>query len=176
MNEQIKENNETKGVTKKFYQKKWFWIVVGILGVIVLFSSIKGEDAEEGDNAEQTTQGATTEVQTSIEDYKALCNIYTYEELARNPNSYKGKKVALKGEMIQVLESGRDVELRINVNGEFDETVYVIYTLKDGEGRILENDVVDIYGTFAGLLTYESVLGSEITLPRIDARYVEIVK
>ncbi len=43
----------------------------------------------------------------------------------------------------------------------------------DDGSRILEDDMVTIYGELDGEYTYETVLGSEVTLPFMDAEYVE---
>ena len=56
----------------------------------------------------------------------------------------------------------------------WDDTIISTVTIPDGEDRILENDIIDIYGTCAGLYTYESVLGQKISLPRIDIKYYSI--
>ena len=171
MNDQMQENFEMKPKKKKFYQKWWFWVIVGFLGISMMVGIL--------DDGESDTEyvGTETQAQTQMDEaeYKSSCKTYTYKELARNPENYKGEKITLKGEVIQVLESGKKVEMRININGDYDQTVYVMYTLKSDEGRILENDKVKVYGTFEGLLTYKSVLGAEITLPRIDAKYIELV-
>lgn len=174
MNERTQEILEAKSKKKKFYQKWWFLVIIGILSVSIVLGIIGDEESENEYTSTDQVQG--TAAQTSEEDYKLSCQNYTYEELARNPENYKGEKIALRGEVIQVLESGKNVELRVNMNNEYDQTVYILYTLKSNEGRILENDIVKIYGTFEGLITYESVFGAKITIPRIDAKYIEIIE
>lgn len=46
------------------------------------------------------------------------------------------------------------------------------YTTRDL--KILEDDIVIIYGTYEGLKTYTSVLGGEITIPHINAEIIEV--
>jgi hypothetical protein len=48
-----------------------------------------------------------------------------------------------------------------------------VYDTADGD-RILEDDIVTIWGTSAGLYTYETVMGSELTIPSLVANYVEL--
>lgn len=113
--------------------------------------------------------------------YKSKCKEYTYEQMARNPKKVKGKYAKLTGEVVQVMEDGDFVELRVNITkdsyGYYSDTVYVYYTMKSKKGdRILEDDIITIYGKLAGTETYTSVLGSEITLPKINAEYIELNK
>ena len=172
MNEQIQKITEEKVEVKKkkFYQKWWFWVIVAIVGIFII-SSTSESDAPNGNEKDTTIETD----QASVEDYKASCNNYSYEELARNPDSYKGKKITLHGEVIQVMEDGKRVSLRVNMNSNYNQTVYITYTLKSGEGRILEDDILEIYGTFEGLFTYETVLGAELSIPHVDAKYIERV-
>lgn len=111
------------------------------------------------------------------EQFKASCTSYPYEELARNPDSYFGQNIVFRGEVIQVLEDTGGVTMRVNVTegnyGIWDDTVMAYYSYDEGESRILEDDIITMYGTFGGLYTYESVLGASITVPLM---YVEVVE
>lgn len=113
-----------------------------------------------------------------INAYKENCEEFDYESIARNPDQYKGKYAKFTGEVIQVLESGKNVELRVNVTKGaymYEDTIYVTYTRKnETESRILENDIVTIYGTLEGLKSYESILKTTITIPQINAKYIDI--
>lgn len=175
MNEQMQETQEKKA-GKKFYQKWWFWLIVVICGIVII-SVNSGEESSE-DTEKNTSQNVSTEApseiaQPSVEDYKNSCNSYSYQELARNPDTYKKKNIVIRGEVVQVIEDGKKVKLRVYMDSVFDDTIYVFYTLKNGEGRILEGDVLDIYGTFEGLISYETVLGAKVTVPSVNAKYIE---
>lgn len=183
MNEEVQVIVEPKAKKKRFYQKWWFWVIV-FLGVVIIAAGSSGEDtSNEGNEGKSTTtvtatktsEKTPTEPTLSEEDYKASCSSYTYKELARNPDLYQGKKVALQGKVIQVIEDGNHIELRVNINGEYSDTIYVMYTKKENEGRILEDDMIKFYGSFEGLLTYTSILGAEITIPQVDAQYIDLV-
>ncbi len=123
------------------------------------------------------------EVDFTLEDveekYKSNCKVYTYEEVARNPESVKGETAQVSGKVIQVVESYAYTYLRVNITknkyGNYEDTIYVIYKPKsETEDRILEDDIVTIYGKLNGTETYTSVLGSSITLPCIVGEYIEI--
>ena len=175
-NEVIAEKqNKKKKITKRW----WFWVIIIFLGMSLLIGVIDDGDVAEEDNLHKNNQSNTeenTSYQISEEEYKSSCKTYAYKDMARNPDNYKGENITLKGEVIQVLESGKKIEMRVNMNNDYDQTFYVLYTLKSNEGRILENDIVKIYGNFEGLMSYKSVLGAEITLPLIDAKYIEIIE
>lgn len=112
-------------------------------------------------------------------NYKEKFQEYNFEEMARNPQKVKGENAKVTGKVIQVIENGLDVVLRVNITKKDDsydsDTVYVEYKRKnDDEDRILKDDIVDIYGILNGLKTYTTVLGAEESLPFISAEYVDI--
>lgn len=128
-------------------------------------------------------EGMTCELDitcTSIdpEQYKESCVTYSYDELARNPDSYAGQDICLRGKVIQVIEESGAVTMRVNVTegdyGIWDDTIMAYYEYSDGESRILEDDIITMYGVFGGLYTYESVLGASITVPLMYAEVVEV--
>lgn len=109
--------------------------------------------------------------------FKKECKTYSYDKIARNPDKYDGKKAKFTGEVIQVIEDGDDYTLRVNITkGTYywDDTILVSYTKRsDKEPRILEDDIITMYGTLAGTYTYETVMGSSLTVPLFYAEYVD---
>jgi len=111
--------------------------------------------------------------------FKASCQAYSYEEISRNPDNYKGLPAVFTGQVAQVMEASYSstVVLRVNVTqgeyGWWDDTIYVTYTMPEGRARILDNDIVTIYGELDGLESYTAVLGNTITIPRLKAKYIE---
>ena len=109
--------------------------------------------------------------------YKSSCTAYDYSTIARDPDAYKNTYGKYKGEIIQVLEDGNDLQLRVNITKEsygYSDTIYVVYTLKDGESRLLEDDIVTIYGMNAGTVSYESIFGATVTIPCVYAEYIDL--
>lgn len=109
--------------------------------------------------------------------YKASCVAYDYETIARDPDEYISTYGKYTGEIIQVLEDGNDVQLRVNITREpygYSDTIFVTYTLKDGESRLLEDDIITIYGMNMGTISYESIFGATITLPCVYAEYIDL--
>lgn len=112
------------------------------------------------------------------EEYKAECVYVSYEDIARNPDNYKGTFAVFSGQVAQVQESGNNVVIRLNVTrgayGIWEDTVYIEYTKAQNESRILEEDIITVYGQLNGIKTYTAVLGNSISIPHLKAKYVEI--
>lgn len=114
------------------------------------------------------------------QEFKASCQTYTYEQMARNPENFKGTNVKVTGEVIQALYGSEGIDLRVNITKEgnyatyYTDTIYVVYYPEEGEDKILEDDIITIYGTAQGDYTYTSTLGGPITLPLVYGKYIEI--
>lgn len=147
------------------------------------------ETTEESTTAESTTVEPTTQDPTkdnsqSEQEFKDSCSTISFDDLSRNPDKYKGNNYKFTGEIIQVQEGWFDTyDLRINVTKEefeyiddvlWTDTIYATVTIPDGEDKLLEDDVITFWGTCDGDYSYTSVLGSKISLPKIDIEYYEI--
>ena len=62
-----------------------------------------------------------------------------------------------------MIEGGLNTVYRVRINSS--DVVLVRYISTSGDGRILEDDRVIVYGTSQGVETYESTLGGSITIP-----------
>ena len=103
----------------------------------------------------------------AAEEAKGYETGITYEQLARTPDDYTGKKVKFKGKVIQLIEDDDTIEIRFAVNSNYDTILYCGYDPKIVSSRVLEDDVITIYGTSIGLISYESTLGGKITIPAV---------
>lgn len=159
------------------------FIFLGLIALSGIISSIPEDDG--GAYTEKTTQEQTTEATTTEDQFKDNCDSYTYEEIARNPEKYKGKNAKFTGEVIQVIESGNNITMRVNITAEenefaengyiYSDTIYVSYRRQsENESRVLEDDIITLYGTLDGLETYSSIFGESISLPSVKARYIEL--
>ena len=130
----------------------------------------------------QSTQNTLSAEQLE-QEYQAACVESDYNTLARNPDNYKGQKFVLTGEVVQVQESSRQTDLRINITativGEtvfYSDTVYAVWYPEDGADRILEDDVITFWCECTGLKTYTSIFGQKISLPGFTIKYYELVQ
>ena len=90
----------------------------------------------------------------------------TYDQLSRNPEDYMGEKVKFSGHVLQVIE-GDTIMLRVATDGKYDDVILVSYSPSIVSSRVLEDDKITVYGTSAGLFTYESTGSGDISIPHI---------
>lgn len=128
-------------------------------------SSVASETQDETDDENEVV---------SRENYIAKCDAVLYNDVARNPDIYDGKKVLFSGTVIQVSEDALDlfstnsVDFRVETS---DGIWYVSYNRPEGESRILEGDYITCYGECDGVTTYISVLGGNVTVPKLIMKY-----
>lgn len=124
-------------------------------------SESKRLEEEERERAEEEAKGYETGI--------------TYTQLARTPDDYIGEKVKFKGTVIQVIEdpNSTTLELRIAVNNDYDNILYVILDQEILTQRVLDEDKVTICGISAGTITYESTGAGYITIPAVTVDLFE---
>lgn len=105
--------------------------------------------------------------------YIKECTTIQYKSIERNPEQYKGAHIKVTGTVIQVVESGSSSVI-MRVMDANDDIWYVTYKRADGEGRILEDDQITLYGACKGVVTYSSTWGGSVTIPGVDAVFVEV--
>ncbi len=124
--------------------------------------------------AEEKAKKEAEEKAKKEEEAKGYETGITYEELARNPDKNKGKKVSFTGTVIQVIRGDGEDQFRVQVKDDYKKIIFVTYITKDGENKILENDKVIIRGISIGEITYDSTMGGKISIPGIEAHSIEI--
>lgn len=97
----------------------------------------------------------------------------TYSQLARTPDDYEGEKVKFSGKVVQVMEDDDAVQIRLAVNNNYDTIVYAEYDPYIVDSRILEDDQITIMGTSSGIITYESTMGGNISIPSVLVDEIE---
>ena len=65
------------------------------------------------------------------------------------------------------MEGDGEVQIRLAVDKDYDKILLCTYDSSIVSSRVLEDDVITIYGMSAGLYTYESTLGGHITIPLV---------
>lgn len=140
--------------------------------------------AQEVDADENATQNEVDSARSSLlSAYGALKEAFKPEnyatpafvDVARNPDNYKGQKIVFTGKVLQVLEGSEETDLRIATDGGYDDVVFVGFDPSIlGGTHVLEDDSVTVYGTCIGQYSYNSTLGSKISLPGLYADQVVI--
>lgn len=152
-------------------------IIIPVLGTLILSILIIGSTSEDPTKSSSSENIMTA---SQITEFKKQCTEESFEELARKPDSHMNEKLVLTGKVIQVVDDSNNETFRINItyNGEtesYNDTVLVTYKMQNGEEKILEDDIVHVYGTSQGLKTYDSAMNTKITVPYISAVSIDRV-
>lgn len=98
----------------------------------------------------------------------------TYDNLARNPEDTEGQKVTLSGEIAQVIEDEDFSQYRLAIDGDYDKMVLIQIPKELLTSRVLENDLITVYGESLGTIDYESTMGGQITIPAVNVDKFEV--
>lgn len=142
------------------YSSVYAWFSPHKAGGGLGFKAFGGGTGTGGSNTETpaSTANASDTVMHDGEEYARL----DYEQNARNPLLYTDKKIFFSGEIIQVVDGDYYTAYRVDVNGD----IVLVYRFGASSlGRFLVDDKVTVYGTSLGVETYETVLGSMVTVP-----------
>ncbi len=121
-------------------------------------------------------QGKFTAGKPEKNSFISTCTKANYMELNRNPERYIRDCFSFDGKVQQVTEKENGaVGYRIAAGEAEHDVIYVNYARGEGEGRILENDMVTVYGMSEGLFTYDGTSGETITVPSMTAYYIDIL-
>ncbi len=174
------ETPTTEKPKKKKKKGRIFLIILLVLVVGFVALMMGGDDGSTALTTDVNGDAVINGEVISQKDFKKSCSEVAYEDLARNPDNYKGQNLMFTGEVIQCEQSyGTSYYARVNVTlNEFDyyeDTIYVTFEIPEGTDKILEEDIVKLYGVCQGAETYTSIFGEEITIPSLEAIYVELV-
>lgn len=132
-------------------------------------SSSKKETTESSTEINTETSSATVPASSSEEPFDpASYATVDYNEWNHDKVEL-ASKVQITGEVIQAQKSGGDMILRVKINDDYDQIVLVSILSKNYKDIIAENDNVTFYGINAGLTSYKTVMGNEVTIPSLYA-------
>lgn len=121
-------------------------------------------------NAVEEAQWQKERSQINVDTYISMCSKGDYEKVARNPSVEKDKKIYVAGKVVQVVEDGGHVVLR--VQERYDRIWYVTYRYARGESHIIEGDNITVYGKCIGTVTYKSIYNQQLTIPGVEGYFV----
>lgn len=170
------------------------WIIIGLA-----FNAGKGNNTDdtsqevsatvsndnETDNSVQTEKESKEQIsEESKEDFIASCEEFDYKTLARTPDDYKGKHIKLTVKVSQIMQGGfldKGEYYRTYTNDEYDIWAGDEYLISDGRKdkgvKILEDDIVTVYGEFDGTRTMERALtGVKEDVLTVKAIYIELAE
>lgn len=190
--QKIPNNGMPKWVKNTLIIISIVFFVIILMGILVAITSTsedsdnkvesnsnneKSEDSQieevDNDNDDDETEEESEEYKTkhkfmnTPKDEFNILNATNVKDVERNPNNFIGKPYKFEGKVIQVLEEDIYNNYRIAIDDEYSSVVLVeIVDLSNNDNRILEDDYVTVYSQFEDLTSYETVSGSEVTLPK----------
>lgn len=121
--------------------------------------------------AKQEAESKAAAEAKAAEEAKGYETGITFDNLARTPDEYKGKKVKFKGKVIQVIEGTTETQLRLAIDGNYDKIIFCrVPKEKTASMRILEDDYIHVMGISNGLISYQSTIGGNITIPDVSVQ------
>ena len=97
----------------------------------------------------------------------------TWEKLAREPTSYKGKKVAFQGRIFNIrTEKGVTAFQMLVSEGCPDGARCTLVATFRGETNAGEQSLVTVLGEVTGVQTLQTATGSKFDAPQIEAKFV----
>lgn len=179
------------GKNKPPIYKRWWFIAIIVL---IVLSAIGGSSSSSDGSASSSTTKASASTASSVasvvpeiseDDYKAECQTVDYKELCRYPEKYEGTKIVVKVKVSQIIDanfSGSEKAWRTYTDnsgyGFYADDEYYMLDKRGGDAvKILEDDIITVYGEFTGLEKITRALTSTTDeLPRIDVKYEDLVE
>ena len=128
---------------------------------------------------------AASKVELSEDEYKERCAEVDYKDLCRYPEKYSHQRIKVKVKIQQVMDSSlfsSEKAYRMMTDNDgyglyLDDEYYVIDERNSGAVKLLEDDIVVIYGKFGGMKKVTRALTwTTDEVPSIEMKYAEIVK
>lgn len=181
------------GKNKPPIYKRWWFIVIIVLIVLSAIGG-SGSGSDSSASSSKATSKASTSTASSVasvvpeiseDDYKAECQTVDYKELCRYPEKYEGTKIVVKVKVSQIIDanfSGSEKAWRTYTDnsgyGFYADDEYYMLDKRGGDAvKILEDDIITVYGEFTGLEKITRALTSTTDeLPRIEVKYADLVE
>ena len=180
------------GKNKPPIYKRWWFIAIIVLIVLSAIGG-SGSSSDSSASSSKATSKASESTASSVasvvpeiseDDYKAECQSVDYKELCRYPEKYEGTKIVVKVKVSQIIDanfSGSEKAWRTYTDnsgyGFYADDEYYMLDKRGGDAvKILEDDIITVYGEFTGLEKITRALtGTTDELPRIEVKYADLV-
>lgn len=172
--------------------KRWWFIAIIVLIVLSAIGG-SGSSSDSSASSSKATSKASASIASSVasvapeiseDDYKAECQTVDYKELCRYPEKYEGTKIVVKVKVSQIIDanfSGSEKAWRTYTDnsgyGFYADDEYYMLDKRGGDAvKILDDDIITVYGEFTGLEKITRALTSTTDeLPRIEVKYADLV-
>ena len=108
----------------------------------------------------------------SEDEFKSLCQYYSYEDILRNPDSYKKKYAVLSGTVDQTIDGAFGLYTSVFITDDYGNKWACTIVYSEGQSRILQGDYLTVYGILNGTTTATTLLGQQVSMPSIDIQYI----
>lgn len=180
------------GKNKPPIYKRWWFIAIIVLIVLSAIGG-SGSSSDSSASSSKATSKASASTASSVasvapeiseDDYKAECQTVDYKELCRYPEKYEGTKIVVKVKVSQIIDanfSGSEKAWRTYTDnsgyGFYADDEYYMLDKRGGDAvKILDDDIITVYGEFTGLEKITRALTSTTDeLPRIEVKYADLV-
>lgn len=181
------------GKNKPPIYKRWWFIAIIVLIVLSAIGG-SGSGSDSSASSSKATSKASASTASSVasvvpeiseDDYKAECQSVDYKELCRYPEKYEGTKIVVKVKVSQIIDanfSGSEKAWRTYTDnsgyGFYADDEYYMLDKRGGDAvKILDDDIITVYGEFTGLEKITRALTSTTDeLPRIEVKYADLVE
>lgn len=181
------------GKNKPPIYKRWWFIAIIVLIVLSAIGG-SGSGSDSSASSSKATSKASASTASSVasvapeiseDDYKAECQTVDYKELCRYPEKYEGTKIVVKVKVSQIIDanfSGSEKAWRTYTDnsgyGFYADDEYYMLDKRGGDAvKILEDDIITVYGEFTGLEEITRALTSTTDeLPHIEVKYADLVE
>lgn len=148
--------------------------------VVKYYNSLGDKDSKSDSSNDSDESISSSTKDNSNKNTEFNINSYrtdiTYEQLARTPNEFENDKLTMTGQVVQVMEDDDNdtSNLRVAIDGNFDNIVVVgVKNSNLNNSHILEDDLITFYGTSKNLISYDSTLSGQITVPAVRADQID---
>lgn len=133
---------------------------------------------------EEAIKRAEEQAKLDVESYKAQCkkigSEFSYKDLMRYPEEYKGELVTIDLKISQTMDYSRKYyRCYADKNGRnayYGDEYYVSDYRTTDDTKLLDEDIIRVYGTFDGLEVITRALTSTSEeIPKIKMLYAEII-
>lgn len=140
-----------------------------------------GKDSS-SETKEKTKEEPKKDPKKEKSKFISSCKSYEYKKLARYPEKYKDKHITVKVKVAQIVNGGLfddSVYYRCYTKGAYDtwfENEFFIIDDREGDTtKILEDDILTVYGTYSGTEDVErSLTNTTESVPAISMKYCKI--
>lgn len=148
--------------------------------VVKYYNSLGDKDSKSDSSNDSDESISSSTKDNSNKNTEFNINSYrtdiTYEQLARTPDEFENDKLTMTGQVVQVMEDDDNdtSNLRVAIDGNFDNIVVVgVKNSNLNNSHILEDDLITFYGTSKNLISYDSTLSGQITVPAVRADQID---